>query len=276
MARILHEERQRPTIGYVDNRSDLVANLQGRPLVNTAVLEEPRYKRLNITAMREQKTRLVSEKPNLYSFGGSNYETMLLLFEQVNKADRGEFIEKLLTFVESGGFCTGTAGHHFPKFQGYVSDLPLVAEFCIRNGYTERLFTATAKAKVPTPGLALMLMQLEETIALNFTLFGKQELKDIQTWLAPLREMADLQTHSARGSAGKMVKNPQYKSGREREANQIVDSIDRITAECNQAILLYIKGALQQARSLEVESDKVKVEGYLKSLGFDPVLQQAP
>jgi hypothetical protein len=135
--------------------------------------------------------------------------------------------------------------------------------------------TAAAKAKVPTPGLALMLMQLEETIALNFTLFDKQELKDMQTWLAPLKERADLQTHSARGSIGNIVNNPHYRSGREREANQIVDSIDRIAAECNQAIFLYIKGALRQARSFEIESDKVKVEGYLKNLGFDAVLQEA-
>ena len=278
MARILNEERQRPTIEYPDNRSDLKANLEGRPLINMAVLEEPRYKRPTIHAMREQKTRLVSEKPQVYSFGGGNYETLLLLFNQVSQSDRDQFIEKLLTFVESGGVCTQMAGYHFPKFQGYVSDLPLIAEFCIRNGYTERLFISTTKAKVPTLGLALMMMQLEETIALNFTLFSEQKLKDMQTWLEPLREMAELQTYSARsarGSAGKRVENPHFKPGRSEEANQIVRSIAGVMAECNQAIFFHIKGALQQSRSFEVESDKLKVEGYLRSLGFDPMLQQA-
>jgi hypothetical protein len=110
MARILNEERQRPSISYTDNWNDLKADLQGRPLINMAVLEEPRYKRLNIPTMREQKPRLVSEKPQVYSLHGSNYETLQLLFNQVHKEDRHEFIEKLLTFVESGGFCTQRQG----------------------------------------------------------------------------------------------------------------------------------------------------------------------
>jgi len=274
MARILNEERERPTISYSDNWSDL-NSLKGQPLANFASLAIPIYKRLNITPMREQKPRLVSETPKLYSFGGSNYETLRLLFHQVKELDRDEFIEKLLSFVECGGFCTRMSEHHFPKFQGYVSDLPLIAEFCVRSGYTERLFKAAAKSTTPTRGLALMLMQLEETIALNFTVFRNQELKDMQIWLIPLREMANLQTHSSRGSVGNMVKNPHYKSGRERESNKIVDSIDDIAKECNQAIFFYIKGALHETRSMEVESDKTKVESYLKLLGYNPLLQQA-
>lgn len=275
MARILHEERQRPTIGYTDNLGDLKANLQGRPLANTAVLLDPIYRRLSLSEMRNQRPRVVSERPQVYSFGGSNYETLLLLFNQVNKADRNDFIGKLLTFVECGGFCTRIARSHFPAFQGYVSDLPLVAEFCVRNGYTDQLLTSATKAKAPSPALALMVMQLEETIALNFTLFGKHELKDIQARLVQLRETADLQTHSSRGSVGKVVKNPHYKSGREKEANQIVHSIDGIIEECNHALFLYLKGSLQQAKSLEVESDLVRVGSYLKNLGFDALLQKA-
>jgi hypothetical protein len=274
MARILNEERQRPTVGYSDNWSDLKARLGGQPFANSALMDV--YTRPNIAAMREQKLRLVSEKPQIYSFGGSNYETLQLLFDQVNKADRDEFISQLLIFVENGGFYSRTTTPHFPRFQGCVSDLPMVAEFCIRNGYAERLFSAAAKSKVPTPALALMMMQLEETLALNFTLFSKEQLKNLPNWLEPLRKMADLQTHSARGPrGGPVVKNPHYQPGREKEASQIVDSIDGITAESQQAIFFYIKSSLQQAKSFDVESDKVKVSGYLQSLGFNPMLQQA-
>lgn len=269
MARILHEERQRPTIGYRENWSDVKA--QGSPLLAMALVGT----RINLSAMRGQRPRLVYESPQIYSFGGKNYDLLSLLLSQVGSLDRDAFIEKVLSFVECGGFCSRTASHHFPQFQGLVSDLPLVAEFLIRNGYSERLFAATAKAKVPTPGLALMMMQLEEMIALNFTLFSTEELRKMRHSLGPMREMADLQTHSARGSVGKMVKNPVYRAGREKEARGIVESIDGIEAECNQAVYLYIKDALQQAKSLEIESDKGRVESYLRTLGFDPLLQQA-
>ncbi|MGB8478294.1 MAG: hypothetical protein WCE63_05570 [Acidobacteriaceae bacterium] len=275
MARILQEERQRPTISYKDNWSDLKEGLGGSPLMNFALLSAVPYNRPTIHAMREQKVRLVSEKPQLYSFGGGNYETLLLLFNQVSQSDRDDFIEHLLTYVESGGYCTRISEHRFPKFEGFVSDLPLIAEFCVRQGYTERLFASTEKCKAPTPGLALMMMQLEETIALNFTLFSKQQLKDIQTSIRPLYEMAELQTYSERGSVGKMVKNPHFKPGRSKEADQIVLSIRGIVEECDQAIFFYIRDALQQSRSFEVESDKQKVACYLKDLGFDPLLQEA-
>jgi hypothetical protein len=275
MARILHEERQRPTIKYSDNWGDLKAALGGRPIVNSAALALPPYNRPTLTEMRKQHPRLVSEKPEIYTFEGTNYEILTLLFGQLQRADHDAFINKLLAFVSCGGFTAQSAELHFPKFQGRVSDLPLVAEFCIRNGYAEQLFLAAAGVKVPTVALALMMMQLEETIALNFNLFTVQNLKRIETWLGPLRETADAQTHSARGDrGGKMIANPRYKAGREHEANRIVDSIDGITAECNHAIFFYLKGSLEQTRNLEVEGDKIKVESYLKRLGFDPLLQQ--
>jgi hypothetical protein len=88
--------------------------------------------------------------------------------------------------------------------------------------------------------------------------------------------MADRQTHSAREPrGGKLVQNPHYRAGREREANRIVDSIDGITAECNQAIFFYLKGALQQTRNPEVEGDKVKLTKFLDTLGFSPRLRES-
>jgi hypothetical protein len=272
--RILHEERLRPTSSYKDDYSNFLLSLKGQPVVNTLGLQNPGIARPTVLDLRGQKKpRLVSDRPDLYSFGGGTYDLLSLLFSQVSLDIREQLIAALLNFVEAGGYShRPNIGYHFPSHDGYVSDLPVIAEFCIRNGHTERLFEAAAKAKTPTPGLALMLMQLEETIALNFNLFSSQELRQIPTLLAPLRETADRQTHESRGTHGKMVKNLHYKSGREKEANQIIDSIDGITAECNQAIFFYLRGALQKSRSLEVESDKVKVLDYLDSLGFDPLL----
>jgi hypothetical protein len=114
-----------------------------------------------------------------------------------------------------------------------------------------------------------MVLHLEEIIALSWDLFSKEQLRTIPAWLAPLRLTADRQTHSARGvQGGPMVKNPYYRPGHERVAKKIIESIDGISQECEQARFFYLKGALQRTVNLEVESDKAKVEGYLATLGF--------
>jgi hypothetical protein len=57
--------------------------------------------------------------------------------------------------------------------------------------------------------------------------------------------------------------------GREREADQIVKSIDGIAQECRQARFWYLKGRLQRTVNIEVESDKSRIEGFLTKLGFN-------
>ena len=107
-------------------------------------------------------------------------------------------------------------------------------------------------------------------------MFSRLESEKIPEWLTPLREMAELQTWASRRQGGKIETNPHYKQGWEAEAEQIVKSIDGITAECRQARYFYLKGALQQPTvNLEVESDKAEVEGYLKKLGFRDDMIQA-
>jgi hypothetical protein len=133
----------------------------------------------------------------------------------------------------------------------------------------EPFFAATAKPTMPTNPLAIMMRQLEETIPLNWDWFSNEQLREIPKWLAPLRKIADRQTHSARGPrGGPMVNNPHYIMGHEREANQIVKSIDDIAKECRQARFWYLKGRLQRTVNIEVESDKSRVEGFLTKLGF--------
>src|SRR6267378_8357048 len=83
--------------------------------------------------------------------------------------------------------------------------------FALATG--EQFSHATAKAKVPTKSLAIMMTQLEETFALQWNLFSSDQLAQVYGWLKPLRETADKQTHSSRGTRRKMVENPDYKPG---------------------------------------------------------------
>jgi hypothetical protein len=267
--RLLNEEHQRPTVGYVDESNDSISSaIQAQSTSSGA--------RLNLYAMRRMHPRPVREDPQNYSFKSTNYDLLLTVYLQVSIDDRPSFISSLLAWVAPGPSTRSkTEGFSFPTFQWKVSALPLIAEFCIRTGHKKELIDAIAASKAPTVGLAIMMIQIEETIALNFNLFGESELEQLPSQLNGLREMAELQTYSARGARGRpgtMVPNPHYKSGREQEASQIVKSVDGIADECNQALYWYLKGALQLTPNLEIESDRIKVIGFLDNLGFDPLL----
>lgn len=271
-AQILDEECERPTIGYEDIANEWVErHKEMTPEEIAAWSKITSVPRKNLWALRQESPRLVTETPHFFEFSGTNFDLLMSLYGSVDEEERPQMIEYILRRVKSGGTRTyhKPEKYAFPSFGGMVCELPLVVEFCIRTGNIRPFFAATIEPKMPTYPLAIMTVQLEETIALNWDLFSNEELAEIPKWLASLRETADRQTYSARGPRnGPMVENPQYISGRERQANQIVKSIDGITKECQQARFWYLKGMLQRTVNLEVESDKAKVEGFLAKLGF--------
>jgi hypothetical protein len=276
MSRILHEERQRPTAGY-KQRPEFEVGETGKRTFTLTTAVTGLALQVNLAQERKKRPRRVQQDTDIYEFGGANYELLLRLFGEIRESDRARFIEEMLKFVRNGGYRTKVATElHFPTFNTFISDTPLIAEFCIRMGHFKELLEAAATVKFPTDALVIMLMQIEETVALNFDLFTKEKLKHIQLLLKPIREMADLQKHGSRHSAsGKTVDNPHYKPGREYQANELVKAIDGITNECDQAIFFYIKGALEKTRNPEVEGDRVDVVAFLDTLGFSPILKEA-
>jgi hypothetical protein len=162
------------------------------------------------------------------------------------------------------------SGGYYASINGEVSDLPLIAEFCIRTGYLKELLEATKVSIVPTASLAMMLREIEEMIALNFNLFSDAELETMPYQLSPLREIAHRQIHARikpRGS-GLIEENPHFRPGYSTTGQAITAVIDGIMEECHKARYFYLKGALQELPNLEIESDKIKVEGFLVKLGF--------
>jgi hypothetical protein len=231
----------------------------------------------NLTTLRAEYPRIVSEFPETYAFGGTNYNLMLAVYRQLAEDQRPAFIDYLCGFVRRGGFTEGDSGMtHYPNFQRKISDLPLVAEFCIRTGHLKEVMAATKQVKMPTVALALMMMELEDLVALNFNVLTQEELKTLNATLQPLRAVAEVQTYSAHGSVGKRAPNPKYTSGYEKQGNQIVRSIDGLAAQCEQASYFYLKGILLQDKpNLETEADRAQVVTFLEALGFNPVLKLA-
>ena len=233
--------------------------------------------RKNLWAQRQDVVRDVTETPHIFQFSGVNYDLLMSVYSQLQAEERPSLVAHLLQRIQRGGTYKFPKpdDYFFPIFEGNVCELPLVAEFCIRTGHGEELLTSTSEAPVPTKPLAIMMIQLEETLALQWNLFSNEQLSHVYEWLKPLRQMVDKQTNSARGSRGAMVQNPDYKPGRERESNQIVASIDRIAGYCQRGRFFYLKGTLRQNTNVDVENDKSKVEEFLQKLGFSSAMLQA-
>jgi hypothetical protein len=265
--RILFEEQAQYTRQYkYANGTGLTRGVTSESLLDIAA-------QVALTSDRRERPRKVYEDPKLYEFESVNFGLLIKIFHQVMEIDRPHFISALLKFVEKSFPAQPSSALSFPCVSGQSSMLPLIAEFCVRTGYLNDLLEATKKPKFPTASLAMMVRELEEMVALNFNLFSDSQLEAMPKELATLRENCDLQTYRSRGERGKsQVTNPHYRLGFEKMGREIVAGLDGLAEECRKARYFYLKGALQELPNLEIESDKVKVVGFLDSLGFNPLL----
>jgi hypothetical protein len=168
---ILEEEQISPTVDYELVSPDWRIHMQS---LTDAVQSRPRPQPdvINIHAMRQQHPRLVTQSPQLYVFTSANYDLLRTIYQQVHTEDRSQFIDSILKLVKSGTTThKEVRGARFPHFLNNTSCLPMLAEFCIRTNNAAALFASLQDIKWATTGIAIMLMQLEETIALNYDLF---------------------------------------------------------------------------------------------------------
>ncbi|MGA3325807.1 MAG: hypothetical protein ABSF45_15145 [Terriglobia bacterium] len=273
---ILEEELIRPTLsyGYVSDEwpREMIweeSNLrkQGYSPAMAASVGLPR--------MRQRRPREVLENPGLYVFKSVNFDLLVAILNQLPPENRSSFIRMMVKWMLEKAPTNNVAAHrNFPWWNGKTSSLSLLAEFCIRNGYVQVLLDGTLGLTLPTHGVAIMLIEIEEMISLNFNLFSRAEVDNLPKALAHLRDVAERQTWMSRRTRGgtSTVDNPHYREGFSGQGDEIVKAIDAITQQCKQARYFYLKDVLQQNTNLEVESDKTKVIGFLDSLGFDPLL----
>jgi hypothetical protein len=274
-SRILEEEQVAPTLLYSYDSSAWPSNKRYEEAQLRAQGYGPSIAaQIGLLQEQKQRPRQVYEDPKLYAFVSTNFNLLVKVFSQVADGDRGSLISQLLNFVRTPlPSIENKHSARFPSYEGHTSALALLAEFCIRTGYLNELLEATQHPKMPSRSLLIMLMELEQTIALNFNLFSDSQLTTMPSSLSTLREIAERQTYCARGPVdGPMTNNPHYRFGFQDLGNEIVKAIDGIAEECRKARYWYLKGALQELPNLEVENDKLQVETFLKKLGFDDLM----
>lgn len=272
---ILDEERMRPTVSYepVPPNPQLAGG--SKAMAALAVFGHLGNAQ-TLSYEHKQRPRRVHESPDQFLLKSVNYELLLALFSQVPVSDRPAFADALITRARRQTAVRRTEDKYgrFPSWDYCVSETPLICEFCIRVEFKTKLIRAISESPL-THGIVLLLMQLEETIALNFNVFSEHELGQLATALAGLRTKAYSKTLKfiGRGRGNQVTRrNPEYDASVSHIAGEIVCICDGAAQQCGQARYWYLKGALQQNANLEINSDRTRVESYLSTLGFNQPL----
>ena len=251
---ILNEERAAPTISY-----EIVGKVSNAVAILSVAFDD-----------RGEHPRRLKENPNLFHLRSTNFDLLCTLLDLVDESSKPSLlsvpltrISDLMAFRHNAGPILGMG-----MWSRCSSELPLVAEFLARRG-DKQLFINTLAKAAPSPGLSLLLVQLEEMIALNFTIFTEQEYAEIPTAIAGIeRTIAKLREQPRPSSAEKS--NTIYNVLKE-----VPTLCASVVEECRKARYLYVKGSLLPEMNVEINHDKGRVRTYLEKLGFSPLLIQS-
>lgn len=262
---ILEEERRSPSTSYKDgleNRTDIVGML--------AILTGPQY----LQFLRSHRPREVHEDPRRFIFKSSNYDLLMALLLRLAAEDRPKFIRYLLKrLVQHPGCTIGSQYGHYPSWNNLRSELPLIAEFGIRNGAIGFFLNTMGNAN-PGPGHASLLRELEDMIALNFTVLADAEYVALSSSIdifaaTSRRQLEDLGQRRVSTVAFLGLSLDMRPVLRE-----IIGAAEGIHEQCRKARYLYVKGYLQEGPNLEINQDKTRVETYLQRFGFSNTLAE--
>jgi hypothetical protein len=257
---ILVEERSSPTVQYSLRLKDgKPTDSLGQFADAVAILREPEL----LKFVRSHRPRDIVENPNRWAFQSVNYNLLCALLSQLPGDSRAAFLAAVLGRLATPPGCAKAKKDVQPSWNGLVSEFPLVAEFCVRNGATDLFLRSLGEAKLIL-GHAVLLRHIEDMIALNFTVLTERDYGSLDTAMTTLRYTA----------VKALIASEKDPPGSETRTlcGELIRASEGISEECRKAQYLYLKGALLEGLNLEVNQDKVSVESYLKAQGFSDVL----
>src|SRR6266446_3069040 len=165
---ILDEERRFPTVDYI---SAGAAPSQGKDatfaLLATVAEGLTQMRDLQeLQRLRAERPRPTVENTRRYRFKSANYNLLRALLSMLPEESRLDLVQHALLRLVLPPACTSTQVVGHSTWTGISSELPLVAEFAIRNGCKESFIRILAEA-TPNPAHVLLLRQLEEMISLE-------------------------------------------------------------------------------------------------------------
>lgn len=245
---ILDEERHHSTVGYSPPEAkDFVSGL--RQIRDLGKLDAIRM-----------RPRQVCEDTSRFVFKSTNYELLCALLSQLSESDRDAFIGAVVERLsdEPGYRCKHTTSD-LVDCSALASELPLVVEFCVRQGKVQAVLDWLKLDSHAAPKHALVFRHIEDMITFNFRVYREHEYPELARAVAtiqlkPLGEWPGL---------GLNQRNWYLEIGHSRAA---------VIELCRKARYLHIKRTLEQGLNVEINQDKTAVESYLKAFGFSETL----
>src|SRR5258708_1057011 len=229
-----------------------------------------------LTENRSENPRTILQGPHRFQFNSTNYNLLVTLLGRAEETDRPAFLKTIADQIKLFPASLRNKAASYPSWDSQTSELPLVAEFLIRNG-GRRFFIKTLQTCKPSPGVAVMVVQLGDVIALNYPIFSESEYARLSLAVGRLRSTAyDLIIH---------IKTYGYTLGAEHWAQYgfngtavcqaVCKLCDEVSELCRKAEFLHLENALTENINLEVNQDKYVVEGFLEKFGFSGPLLTA-
>jgi hypothetical protein len=271
---IFAEERHYPTIGYKPIQSRTIGSVDATQKLVLAL--ESLDAKGTLAANRSENPRTVLKGEHVFQFHSHNYNLLVTLLGRVEETDRSAFLKTIADQIKVFPASLKNMVASYPSWNFQSSELPLVAEFLIRNG-GRRLFFESLETCQPSPGIAVMLLQLADVIALNYPIFSESEYSGLSLAVGRVRSAAyDEFNH---------IYSYGYNLGAERWAKYgvngsevckgICELCDAVKELCRKAEFLHLENALTENINLEVNQDKYVVEGFLEKFGFSGPLLKA-
>src|ERR1700722_307546 len=176
---ILDEERVTPTVDY---KVDL-GMMPSSPVVGEydRVVQSMTAFTLAMEQARSGSSLPVQENPRQFIFKSENYVLLATLHSLVGTKIRHAFAVGLLLRVGRAAppACrVSSRVRSYSHWEGWTSELPLIAEFCVRTGHTTLLVKAIADGQL-TPGFAILLHHIGQMVALNYTIFSEAQYSNL-------------------------------------------------------------------------------------------------
>ncbi len=256
-SQILDEERSKPTILYeLANSPGVIANPAGLLPVWTVLQERGRY-----------HPRTVLEDTGMFRLKSVNFDLLCALMDRSSEQQKQAMLRLLITRIRG----ENSYRHRFSeivnagRWKDCTSELPLVAEFVARLGNKRALIESLRDVRM-TPGLTWLLLQLEELIALNFTIFTPGEYTQLENEISSLSKAFtafELEWRKAPSTGPTLERNTRY-----HVIKELPELFASVAEECRRAKYMHVKTSLLPGLNFEVNQDKGAVISFLEKLGF--------
>jgi hypothetical protein len=268
-AQILEEERRYPTVKYIVLASDQAKKEDLDPTQKILSALDRIAARDALDTNRGGNPRtILQDKDYRFQFQSDNYELLIALLTRASEIDRPRLMQAIVSTI--GGFpgAAKNASASFPSWKMHSSELPLVAEFLIRNG-GRGLFIGALESAAISPGVIVLLLHLGDIIALNFSIFSESEYSQIADALEKCKNAA--QRLSGLRAYPRPLADSGYNVGG--IIADLVSECNTVIELCRKAGFLLLRSALKEDLNLEINQDKYVVQEFLTNLGFsDPLV----